>query len=44
MFNNEEMADKPLGLCENRDVDTENLPIHALISLINDLIIITGYV
>lgn len=29
---------------KKRSIDTENVPIHALISLIYDLIIITGYV
>lgn len=29
---------------KKRGIDTENFQIHALISLINDLVIITGYV
>lgn len=41
---NTEIISIPLGLCKTMDVDKENFPINALISLMNVLVIITGYV
>lgn len=39
-----EIISIPLGLCKTAAVDTEHFPINALISLMNVLVIITGYV